>query len=458
MYNKNAWHKYANNNVVMDFAEDYKHFLDNAKTERLATLEVERLLKKAGFKNLKEVDKVKTGDRLYLINRKKNVAAFIIGKRPLTDGLHILGAHIDSPRLDLKQNPLYEDTGLALLDTHYYGGIKKYQWTTTPLALVGVICKKDGSVVDINIGLKDDDPIFGVTDLLIHLSDEQLNAKVKDAISGENLDISIASRPLEGEVNESVKANVLKILKDKYDVEELDFTSAEIEAVPADKARDYGIDRSMVASYGQDDRSCAYSSLKAIIDADPSKVEFTSCLILTDKEETGSDGATGAKSYFIENALIELIYKAEDKTPILDTRICFGNSKMISSDVTAASDPLYKKVTAPHHNMARFGHGVCFNKYTGYRGKRGSNDADPEFIAYLRGILDKEDITYHSSEIGAVDAGGGGTIAYVLAKYNMDVIDAGVPLLNMHSPMEIVSKVDLYEAYRFYKSFLMNNK
>ena len=458
MYNKNAWHKYKNVKPVMDFSEGYKDFLTKAKTERLAVDETVKILKAHGFKEMHSLTKVKTGDKIYIVNRNKNVAAFIIGKKPISEGLHILGAHIDSPRIDLKQNPLYEDTGFAMLDTHYYGGIKKYQWTTLPLALVGVVCKKDGSIININIGLDKKDPIFTINDLLIHLSDKQLQQPAKTIITGENLDITFGSIPLEGAKEEAVKMNVLKLLRDKYHFDEEDFTSAEIEAVPAYEARDCGIDRSMVASYGQDDRSCAYASLMAIATADPKKVTYTSCIILTDKEEVGSIGATGAESYFIENVLLDLVHMHEEKHPTLKTRTAFRNSKMISSDVSAAADPLFKEVNSPHKNMARFGHGVCFNKYSGHRGKSGNSDANPEFIAYLRKILDDNGIDHQSSELGAVDAGGGGTISYALAKYNMDVVDAGVPLLAMHSPLEVVSKVDLYEAYLFYKAFLLNHK
>ena len=454
MYNKNAWHKYKDPKPVMDFAEDYKRFLSNSKTERLAVKEAVNILKSHGFKEMHTFEKFKNGDKVYIVNRKKNLAAFIIGKHPIGEGMRILGAHIDSPRLDLKQNPLYEKSGLAMLDTHYYGGVKKYQWLTTPLALVGVVCKKDGSVIDINIGLDDNDPIFSINDLLIHLSSSQLRKPVVEAFDGEKLDITFGSIPLEGVDNEAVKENALKILKDKYNFVEEDFQSAELEIVPAYKARDYGIDRSMVAGYGQDDKSCAFPSLMAIVNADPNKIMYTSCVILTDKEEVGSIGATGAESYFIENVVLDLVHFHDEKHPTLMTRAGFRNSKMISSDVTSAADPIYAYADAPNKNMARFGHGVCFNKYTGHRGKSGSNDANPEYIAYLRNILDKNNIDHQSSEMGAVDVGGGGTISYALAKYNLDVIDAGIPVLSMHSPLEIISKVDLYETYLFYKAFL----
>lgn len=454
MYNKNAWHKYPSKKPIMDFAEGYKKFLNTAKTERLAVREAVKILEDHGFKEFHTLKKVKNGDKIYIVNRNKNVAAFIIGKRPIGEGMHILGAHIDSPRLDLKQNPLYEEVGLAMLDTHYYGGIKKYQWVTTPLALVGVVCLSNGKTIDINIGLDKDDPVFSVNDLLIHMSNSQLEKPAKDVIEGDQLDIAFGSIPLEGEKEHAVKANVLKLLKNKYGFEEEDFTSAEIEAVPAFEVRDYGLDRSMIGGYGQDDRSCAYPSLMALVNTNPKDVTYTSCVILTDKEEVGSEGATGAHSYFIENVVLDLVYMHDERHPTLMTRTGFRHSKMISSDVTAAADPIFAYANSPHRNMARFGHGVCFNKYTGHRGKSGSNDANPEFIAYLRKVLDDNGIDHQSSELGTVDVGGGGTIAYVLAKYNMDVVDAGVPVLSMHSPFEVISKVDLYEAYLFYKAFL----
>jgi len=459
MYNKNAWKKYKNKRPIFDFAEGYKTFLDNSKTERLAAEESENLLKKNGFKPLNKFTSLKPGDKVYVNNRGKNICALIIGKKSITEGLHILGAHIDSPRLDLKQNPLYEDTGFALFDTHYYGGIKTYQWLTLPLALIGVVVKKDGTKININIGLDKNDPIFSVNDLLIHLAKQQMQKPLEKAVEAEKLDITIGSMPLMGVDGQSVKENVLRILKEKYHFEEVDLTSAEIEAVPAFPTKDYGLDRSMVAGYGQDDRSCAYCSLKALLDTDNKNLQYTSCLILTDKEEVGSQGATGAHSHFIENVIINVCMKMREhkNNPLLTARIALGKSRMISSDVTAAADPLNKDVISPNKNMARFCHGICINKYTGVRGKSGSNDADAEYLAYVRNILEKNDITYQSTELGYVDAGGGGTISYILAKYNMDIVDAGVPLLSMHSPLEVVSKVDLYESYLFYKAFL-NNK
>ena len=452
MYRKNAWLKYKDNKAVMDFAENYKQFLSVAKSERLAVIEAEKLLKANGFKNVEDVKSVKAGDRVYFINKKKNVAAFIVGKEPIENGLRILGAHIDSPRIDLKENPFYESKGFALADTHYYGGIKKYQWTTIPLALVGVVCKKDGTVVDINIGDDPKDPIVGITDLLIHLSADQMAKTLAKAIEGENLDITLGSMPLNEEEKEPVKANVLRLLKEKYDVEEEDFVSAEIEIVPAGPARDYGLDRSMVAGYGHDDRSCAYTSLLALLDT--KEVKKTACCILVDKEEIGSVGATGAHSLFFENAIAKLLAFAGNNNPLWAARLAMENSEMLSSDVSAGYDPLYASVNDPK-NAAYLGEGLVFNKYTGSRGKSGSNDSMPEYYAFIRKTMDGANINWQNAELGKVDQGGGGTIAYILGNYNMRVIDAGIPVLNMHAPMEIVSKVDVYEAYLGYKAFLL---
>ena len=368
------------------------------------------------------------------------------------EGLRILGAHIDSPRLDLKEHAIYEQGGFALGDTHYYGGVKKYQWTTIPLALHGVICKKDGTTVEVNIGEDENDPVVGITDLLIHLSQEQMSKTLAQAITGENLDISLGSIPLKDEKKDAVKANVLKILKDKYDVEEEDLVSAEIEIVPAGKARDYGLDRSMVAGYGHDDRSCAYTSLVALLDT--KKVEYTGCCILVDKEEIGSVGATGAHSLFFENTIAKLAALTGEKDPLYAARIAMENSKMLSSDVSAGYDPLYASVSDPK-NVAYFGEGLVFNKYTGSRGKSGSNDSNPEYYAWIRKTMDDAKVSWQNAELGKVDQGGGGTIAYILGNYNMNVIDAGIAVLNMHAPMEIVSKADLYEAYVGYKAFLI---
>ena len=452
MYRKNAWLKYKDNKPVMDFAEGYKNFLSISKSERLATIEAVKLLKANGYKDIKDVKSLKAGDKVYAINKGKNVAAFIIGKEPIKDGLRILGAHIDSPRLDLKERPLYENKGFALADTHYYGGIKKYQWTTIPLALVGVVCKKDGTVIDINIGDDPKDPVVGITDLLIHLSADQMAKTLAKAIEGENLDVTFGSMPLDDKEKEPVKANVLKLLKDKYDIEDEDFISAEIEIVPAGPSRDYGLDRSMIAGYGHDDRSCAYTSLMALLDT--KKVNKTACCILVDKEEIGSVGATGAQSVFFENIIAKLLELAGSSNPLWDARIALENSQMLSSDVSAAYDPLYAYVSDPK-NCAYFGEGLVINKYTGRGGKSGSNDSMPEYYAFVRKVLDDAKVSWQSSELGRVDQGGGGTIAYILGNYNMSVIDAGIPVLNMHAPMEIVSKADIYEAYLGYKAFLV---
>lgn len=453
MYRKNAWEKYDEKTEakVMEFAEGYKAFLSYAKTERLAVKEAVRLLESKGFKNVESVKSVKAGDKVYFINRKKNVCAFIVGKKPITDGIRILGAHIDSPRMDLKEHPLYERDEFVLADTHYYGGIKKYQWVTIPLALHGVVCKKDGSVIEVDIGEDDNDPVVGISDLLIHLAADQLGKTAARVIEGENLDVTLGNKPLKGEEKKAVMANVLKILKDKYGFEEEDLVSAEIEVVPAGKARDYGLDRSMVAGYGHDDRSCAYTSLMALLDS--KKLEYTGCCILVDKEEIGSVGATGAQSRFFENAIAKLLELAGEKEPLWKARLTMENSKMLSSDVSAGFDPLFPGVS-DSKNAAYFAYGIVFNKYTGSRGKSGSNDANPEYYAWVRNVMDEAEVSWQNAELGKVDQGGGGTIAYILGNYNMNVIDAGIPVLNMHAPMEIVSKADLYEAYRGYVAFL----
>ena len=369
-------------------------------------------------------------------------------------GMNILGAHIDSPRLDLKQVPLYEDTEMAMFDTHYYGGVKKYQWVTLPLALHGVVAKKDGTVVNISIGDKENDPVFGVSDLLIHLAGDQLEKKASKVIEGENLDVLIGSIPADVEekdkVKETVKANVLNILLKEYDIEEEDFLSAEIEVVPAGAARDYGFDRSMVMGYGHDDRVCAYPSFRAMLEVDTPEV--TSVCLLVDKEEIGSVGATGMQSRFFENAVAEVMELCGQYSE-LALRRALSNSQVLSSDVSAAFDPNYPSVSEKK-NAAYFGKGLVFNKYTGARGKSGSNDANAEYMAHLRAVLDKEEVAYQTSELGKVDQGGGGTIAYILANYGMQVIDSGVAVLNMHAPWEIISKVDLYEAFRGYVVFL----
>ena len=453
MYAKNTWEKYANCvNDVMEYNEGYKDYISKNKTERACVKDSIRLAEAKGFKPLSSFDHLKTGDKVYVINRDKNIALFIIGEKPLTEGMRILGAHIDSPRMDLKQNPLYESEGFVLADTHYYGGIKKYQWVTIPLSLYGVVCKKDGSVVDVVIGEDENDPVVGISDLLIHLSADQLDKKAAKVIEGENLDVTLGNMPLVGEEKDAVKANILKLLKEKYDIEEEDFISAEIEVVPSGKARDYGLDRSMVAGYGHDDRVCAYTSLTALLDSEV--YEYTSCAILVDKEEIGSVGATGAHSLFFENTVAELLLKMGIDS-FIQTRLTMARSKMLSSDVSAGVDPLFVSVN-DKKNAAYLGNGIVFNKYTGSRGKSGSNDASAEYVAQVRAVMDNENIHYQTAELGRVDQGGGGTIAYILGNYNMDVIDAGIAVLNMHAPMEVVSKVDVYETYQAYKTFLKN--
>ena len=452
MYGKLAWEKYNDEQIndIMTFNEGYKNYITKGKTERLCVSETVKLAMAHGYKELNEVDILKPGDKVYVTNMKKNIALFVIGKKPLEDGMRILGTHIDSPRMDLKQNPLYESEGFAMLDTHYYGGVKKYQWVTIPLSMVGVVVKKDGTVINVNIGEDENDPVVGISDLLVHLSADQLKKDGAKVIEGEDLDVTFGSIPLKDHEKDAVKANVLKILKDKYDFDEEDFLSAEIEIVPSGKARDYGIDRSMVAGYGHDDRVCAYTSLMAILDME--MPDYTSCCILVDKEEIGSVGATGAQSLFFENTVSELLLK-QGTDSFVKTRKAMANSKMLSSDVSAGVDPLYLSVN-DKKNAAYLGKGIVFNKYTGARGKSGSNDANPEYMAEIRKILDDDNIYYQTAELGKVDQGGGGTIAYILGNYNMNVIDAGVAVLNMHAPMEIVSKVDVYEAYLAYRTFL----
>ena len=454
MYAKNAWNKYEDNQYkdVMDFNEGYKAFLSSSKTERACVKESVELAQKAGFQDIQDLQSLKAGDKFYVINKDKNLALFIMGEKPLTDGMRILGAHIDSPRLDLKQNPLYESDGFALLDTHYYGGVKKYQWVTIPLSLYGVVIKKDGTKVDVVIGEDDNDPVVGITDLLIHLSADQLQKTAAKVIEGENLDVTLGSIPLKDTEKDAVKANVLRLLKEKYDIEEEDFLSAEIEVVPSGKARDYGLDRSMVMGYGHDDRVCAYTSLKAILDIQDIP-QYTSCCILVDKEEIGSVGATGAQSLFFENTIAQILHLCGDDT-FLSVRKALAHSMMLSSDVSAGFDPLYKEVNDPK-NAAYLGKGIVFNKYTGARGKSGSNDANPEYFAKIRNVMDQAGVHFQTAELGKVDQGGGGTIAYILGNYDMNVIDAGIAVLNMHAPHEIVSKVDVYEAYLAYTQFLL---
>ena len=452
MYATNAWKKYSKEELqkVMDFNEEYKEYITKGKTERRCVDLAVKLAEENGFKPLSSFEKLSTGDKVYVTNKCKNVACFVIGKQPIEKGLRVLGAHIDSPRIDVKQNPLYEKNGFALLDLHYYGGIKKYQWVTIPLAIHGVVCKKDGTVVDVCIGEDLADPVLGITDLLIHLSADQLQKSAAKVIEGEDLDLTMGNMPLEGEDKNAVKANVLKLLKEKYDFDEEDFISAELEIVPAGPARDYGLDRSMVAGYGHDDRVCAYTSLRAVLDAGTQ--EYTTCAILVDKEEVGSIGATGAHSKFFENVVAELVNLTTDYSE-LKVRHAMENTKMLSSDVSAGFDPLYAGVN-DSKNAAYLGNGICYNKYTGARGKSGCNDAMPEYMAEIRKVMDEENINYQTAELGRVDQGGGGTIAYILGNYNMNVIDAGIAVLNMHAPMEIVSKADVYEAYNAYKAFI----
>ena len=457
MERKNAWQKYDDEGIkkIFDFNEGYKDFMSKCKTERECVKEVIRIAEEKGYRNLDTVIKnnetLKAGDKVYANNMDKAIALFLIGEEDLQNGLKILGAHIDSPRLDLKQNPLYEDTEMALLDTHYYGGVKKYQWVTLPLAMHGVVVKKDGTKIDVVVGEDENDPVIGITDLLVHLSQTQLDKKGAKVIEGEDLNVLVGSMPLKGEEKDAVKANVLKILKEKYDFEEEDFLSAEIEIVPAGKARDYGLDRSMVMAYGHDDRVCSYTSLMAMLDVE--KVDKTCCCLLVDKEEVGSIGATGMHSKFFENIVAEVMDLTGNYSDI-KLRRCLKNSKMLSSDVSAAFDPNYPSVMEKK-NSAYFGKGIVYNKYTGARGKSGCNDANAEYMAELRNIMDKYDVSFQTAELGKVDQGGGGTIAYILAQYNMNVIDCGVAVLNMHAPWEIVSKVDVYETMRGYYAFLM---
>jgi len=432
---------------IFDFADKYKVFLKNSKIERQAVKETIKLVKENGFKDIDEVKDIKAGDKLYKVNKNKSIILFIVGSKPITDGLRILGAHIDSPRLDLKAQPLYEENGFSLLDTHYYGGIKKYQWVTTPLSIIGVIYKKDGSMLEVSIGEDLDDPIFGISDLLVHLSSNQLTKEGSKVIEGEDLDVMFSSRT---GVLKNAKEYILDFLKEKYGIIEEDFISAELEVVPAIRPRDYGIDRSMIAGYGHDDKVCAYPSVEAIINTN--NPEYTSCVILTDKEEIGSVGATGAHSQFFENSVAELLIKSNDNN-YYSLKKTLENSKMLSCDVTGAIDPIYSSAS-DKKNAAFFNYGISFEKYTGARGKSQANDSNAEYVAYIRKLMEDNRIHYQFAELGKVDKGGGGTIAYILAKYNMDVIDAGVPVLNMHAPMEIIAKADLYEAYLAYKAFL----
>ena len=456
MERKNAWNGYETEELkkVDALNQEYRTFLNEGKTERECVKLTVKMAEEAGYRDLKEViakkETLRAGDKVYAVGMKKMISLFQIGKKPLEEGMAILGAHIDSPRLDIKQNPLYEEGGFAYLDTHYYGGIKKYQWVTLPLAIHGVIAKKDGTVVDVKIGEDKEDPVFCVTDLLIHLSADRMEKKANKVIEGEELDLLFGSKPLKGKEKEAVKESVLALLKEKYDMEEEDFLSAELEIVPAGEAREAGIDTSMIMGYGQDDRVCAFTSLKAMLEVEDT--EYTTCCLLVDKEEIGSVGATGMQSKTFENTVAEILACMGEYSD-LAVRRCLANSKMLSSDVSAAFDPTFKSAYEPK-NAAYFGKGMVFNKFTGSRGKSGSNDANAEYIAGIRRILDEKNVTYQTAELGKVDVGGGGTIAYIMALYGMEVIDCGVAVLNMHAPWEIVSKADVYETKKGYIVFL----
>lgn len=456
-----AWKKYNDDTKkkVFEFADDYKKFISECKTERECTKRAFEIAKNAGYEDLKEViasgKKLKAGSKVYAVNMNKAIVLFNIGEEPIEDGMNILGAHIDSPRLDIKQNPLYEDCGLALLDTHYYGGIKKYQWVAMPMALHGVVALKNGTNVEITVGEEADDTVVGISDLLIHLASEQMEKKGAKVVEGEALDILVGSMPAaedesKDKEKELVKKNILSILKEKYGIEEEDFVSAELEAVPAGPARDYGLDRSMIIGYGHDDRVCAYPSLMALINA--GNLKRTGVCILVDKEEIGSVGATGMQSRFFENMVAEVMDRCDEYND-LKLRRALANSSMLSSDVSAAYDPNYANVFEKK-NAAYFGKGMVFNKYTGARGKSGSNDASAEFMGRLRRVMDDAEVSYQTAELGKVDAGGGGTIAYILANLDMNVIDSGIAVQNMHAPFEVISKADLYETLKGYEAFL----
>ena len=460
MERKNAWTTYESDNLeaLEALSKRYRAFLDAGKTERECVREVTRLAKARGWRDMKAViaagESLKPGDRVYSDWMGKALMLFAVGRRPLTEGINIVGAHIDSPRMDVKQNPLYEDGDIAYLDTHYYGGIKKYQWVTIPLALHGVVAKKGGTVVEIAIGEDADDPVVGVSDLLIHLAQEQMGKKASVVIEGEQLNVIVGGRPLadaDEKEKEPVKAAILDLLGEKYGIEEEDFLSAEIEVVPAGRARDFGLDRSMILGYGHDDRVCAYASVEAMF-GQAETPEHTCLCLLSDKEEIGSVGATGMQARYFENAVAELMNCLGDYSE-LKLRRALAACRMLSCDVSAGFDPNFASVFEKK-NAAYLGRGVCFNKFTGSRGKSGSNDANAEFIARLRATMDGAGVNYQTAELGKVDVGGGGTIAYICALYGMEVIDSGVPVLSMHAPWEIISKVDLYEAYKCYCAFL----
>lgn len=470
MEQKNTWETYSAKQLkeVDAFAREYMDFLDNGKTERECIDQIVNVLEDAGYQELssriRDGKRIKAGDKIYSVWMNKSIVFFQMGREKMENGLNILGAHIDSPRLDVKQNPLYEDGGFAYFDTHYYGGVKKYQWVTIPLAIHGVVVKKDGSTVEINVGENEDDPVFFVSDLLIHLAQEQMEKKANKVIEGEALDIIVGNKPLviekkkktedeeKGAEKDAVKKGILDILKRDYDMEEEDFISAELEVVPAGKAREAGFDRSMILSYGQDDRVCAFSSMKAMLEIGQTK--RTACCILVDKEEVGSVGATGMQSKFFENAVAEVMNLCGEYSEI-NLRRCLANSCMLSSDVSSAFDPTYA-ASFDRKNVAYLGGGMVFNKFTGSRGKSGSNDANAEYLGHIRGIFEKEKINFQTAELGKVDLGGGGTIAYILALYGMNVIDSGVAVLNMHAPWEATSKADVYETKRGYVAFLEN--
>ena len=459
---KTAWKKYtpADLEALEALNAGYKAFLDKGKTERECVAEAVRLAEAAGYMPLETALRCRRrmvpGDKIYAVCMNKALALFQLGEEPLENGMNILGAHIDSPRVDVKQNPLYESDGQAYLDTHYYGGIKKYQWVAQPMAIHGVLVKKDGTAADVVIGEDESDPVLVFSDLLVHLAGNQMDKKAGQVITGEGLDLLVGNRPLEEsklekDQKEAVRANVLALLKDKYGMEEGDFLSAELEVVPAGKARDCGLDRSMILAYGQDDRVCAYTSLWAMLQEDK-PLKRTSCCLLVDKEEIGSVGATGMQAHFFENVVAELIALTQGES-FLATRRCLRNSKMLSSDVSAGYDPLYADAFEKR-SSAFLSRGMTFNKFTGSRGKSGSNDANAEYVARIRAIMDEANVSCQFCELGKVDVGGGGTIAYIMAKYGMEVIDSGVALLSMHAPYEVSSKADVYEAYRGYRAFL----
>ena len=462
MERRNAWLTYteAEEKELEQTALLYRHFLDAGKTERECVSRIIEEAEAAGYVSLEKKaaagEQLKAGDKVYSVGMKKIIALYHIGQEPLENGMNILGAHIDSPRLDVNQNPLYEDADLAYLDTHYYGGVKKYQWVALPLALHGVIVKKDGTVVDVNIGEAEEDPVVYITDLLIHLAGRQLEKKASEVVEGENLDILIGSRPLadlpDEKKKEAVKENILRILNEKYGVEEEDFLSAELEVVPAGKARECGLDRSMIAAYGQDDRVCAYTSFLAMLEMENPR--RTSCCLLTDKEEIGSVGATGMQSRFFENSVAELMECCGCYSE-LTLRRALRNSRMLSSDVSAGFDPAFAECFEKK-NAAFLGRGIVLNKFTGARGKSGSNDANAEYVACVRKIFDSHQVAFQTAELGKVDVGGGGTIAFIAALYGMEVIDSGVAVLSMHAPWEVTSKADVYEAKKAYKAFLLD--